>query len=394
MVTRETYATRHRFDGYPIWEGKGPLLGHLDLELTERCNNNCIHCYINRPADDLSLKDRELSTSRIKEILEEAASLGCLTLRMTGGEPLLREDFEDIYLFARGLGLKVVLLTNGTLITPDLAALFARVRCLEKIEITVYGMNRRAYEAVTRVPGSYEAAWRGINLLLENKIPFVPKGVLLSTNWWDRKDFEKWAATVPWMDGRAAFSMSLDLRARRDSEEKNDLIKKLRLSADEVLQVLIGWGEEYVKEMKEFCSKFLGPPGDKLLSCGAGVGGGCVDAYGRFQPCMLLRHPDTVYDLKEGSLKEAMTHFVPEVRAIKASDPDYKARCARCFLKGLCEQCPAKSWMEHGTLDTPVEYLCDTAHAQARYLGLLEEGENAWEVKDWAARIRSFAEEE
>jgi hypothetical protein len=57
-----------------------------------------------------------------------------------------------------------------------------------------------------------------------------------------------------------------------------------------------------------------------------------------------------------------------------------------CFLKGLCEQCPAKSWAEHGTLDTPVEYLCDVAHAQAHWLGWLEENEHGWEVMNWKKR--------
>ena len=76
-------------------------------------------------------------------------------------------------------------------------------------------------------------------------------------------------------------------------------------------------------------------------------------------------------------------------------NPEYLARCARCFLMGLCEQCPGKSWAEHGTLDTPVEYLCRVAHAQARYLGLLAEGERAWEVENGAERAgRILAEVE
>jgi sulfatase maturation enzyme AslB (radical SAM superfamily) len=56
---------------------------------------------------------------------------------------------------------------------------------------------------------------------------------------------------------------------------------------------------------------------------------------------------------------------------MRARNPEYLRRCARCFLKGFCEQCPAKSWSEHGNLDTPVEYLCEVAHAQARYMGWL-----------------------
>jgi hypothetical protein len=78
------------------------------------------------------------------------------------------------------------------------------------------------------------------------------------------------------------------------------------------------------------------------------------------------------------------------MREIEAENPLYLERCARCFLQGLCEQCPAKSWSEHGTLDTPVEYLCQVAHARARDLGLLSEGEHAWEVEDWQERIKEM----
>lgn len=51
--------------------------------------------------------------------------------------------------------------------------------------------------------------------------------------------------------------------------------------------------------------------------------------------------------------------------------------------------CSAKFWMVHGTMNTPVDYLCRVAHAQVRDLGLLKEDENAWEVEDWRDRIES-----
>jgi radical SAM protein with 4Fe4S-binding SPASM domain len=387
-----SYISKIRSDRFNPWEGRSPVLRSLDIELTERCNNNCIHCYINLPADDLAAKDRELSTSWIKNILIEAASLGCLTVRFTGGEPLLREDFEELYLFARRTGLKVLLFTNATLITPKIAELFVRIPPIENIEISLYGMKRRSYEAVTRTPGSFDAAQRGIHLLLEKNVPFVVKNTLLPPNKAEMDKFESWASTIPGMNEPVSYSMFLNLRCRRDSEEKNALIKRLRPSPGEGLKVLTRSKKTYINEMKMFCSAFTKPPGDTLFSCGAGKGGGCVDAYGYFQLCMMLRHPTTVYDLKNGSLKYAMTKFFPEVREMKAANSLYLARCARCFLKGLCEQCPAKSWMENGTLDTPVAYLCEIAHVQARYLGLLEQSESAWEITDWEKRIREFSD--
>jgi radical SAM protein with 4Fe4S-binding SPASM domain len=95
---------------------------------------------------------------------------------------------------------------------------------------------------------------------------------------------------------------------------------------------------------------------------------------------------------RKPNLKDALINFFPKIRQMKAANPEYLRRCARCFLKGLCEQCPAKSWMEYGTLDTPVEYLCGVAHTQACYLGLLQEGEKAWEVEDGVGRVEKFGE--
>lgn len=373
-----------------LWKGKRALLSRLDIELTERCNNNCMHCYINRPANDEEAQQREMSTRDVQNILVQAAGLGCLSVRFTGGEPLLRPDFADLYVSARRLGLKVLLFTNATLITPEIADLFARIPPLEKIEVSVYGMSRRSYDAVSRSPGMHELAWRGINLLLDRKIPFVAKGPVLPATRGEIDEFEAWARALPGSDDYAGHSMYYDLRCRRDSDKKNALIRRLRLSPEEGLRLLTRDPAGYRKGMREFAAKFMSVPGDKLFVCGAGFGG-CVDAYGMLQPCMMLRHPDTVYHLRQGSLADALTVFFPTMREMRASNPDYLARCARCFLKSLCEQCPAKSWMEHGALDTPVEYQCEIAHAQARWLGLVGESENAWKVVDWRERLHDFA---
>jgi radical SAM protein with 4Fe4S-binding SPASM domain len=373
-----------------LWKGNPPLLSTLDLELTERCNNNCIHCYINLPADDSDSAARELSTEQVKNILDEAALLGCLSVTFTGGEPLLRKDFEELYVFARRLGLRVLLFTNATLITPELARLFAEMPPLEPVEITVYGMKRSSYESISRKAGSYNSHRRGMELLQEHKIPFLVKTALLPANREEMAEFRNWASTIPWMDMPPTYTVFLDLRCRRDKDERNELIKQLRPEPAEIPEIFSQNKIEYQKEMREFCSNFIGPPGESLFSCGAGVNRVSVDAYGTCQTCALLRHPGTVYDLKTGSLKDCLTNFFSEIREIKAVDPDYLTHCARCFLKGLCDQCPGKSWLEHGTLDTPVEYFCEIAHVLARRLGLLKAREMGWEITDWRRRIKNF----
>ena len=96
----------------------------FNLEITARCNNNCRHCYIALPAGDKEAKKKELSLEEISRIADEAASMGALWCLVGGGEPLLREDFFDIFLALKKKGLLVVIFTNATLITQKHIAVF------------------------------------------------------------------------------------------------------------------------------------------------------------------------------------------------------------------------------------------------------------------------------
>lgn len=373
-----------------LFEKSKPLLRHLDIELTERCNNACLHCYINLHAQDHRATGRELSTEQWKDILRQAADLGALSVRMTGGEPLLRKDFAEIYLYARRLGMMVMLFTNARLITPELADLFARVPPLKKIEITVYGMRPESYDSVTCSSGAFAEFRKGVDLLMERKIPFVVKSALLPQNINELEELEEWVDTMPWIDTKPTFSIFFDLRTRRDSPAKNRMIKSLRFTPEQGVAFLARNEAVYRHNLTMFCSKYHNPPGERLFTCDAGTSG-CVDAYGFYQMCMMLRHPNTVVDLSKSSLREALTEIFPRIRELKTNNPEYLRRCAQCFLKNLCEQCPAKSWAEHGTLDTPVDYYCEITHAHARFTGLLKNDEKAWEISDWQERIAALA---
>ena len=305
--------------------------------------------------------------------------MGCLSWHFTGGEPLLREDFSHIYLYLKKKGMRVTLFTNATLINSRISNLFKKYPP-QNLEVSIYGLSQKTYEAITRNPGSFDAFMEGINHLKENEIPFSLKTAVLPQNFHEIKKMRDFADSFTGQP--LGLVLKLNLGSRFNNGSKRDSIEKLRLPPEKVIEVLRRDEKRYRKDIERFCQKFLGAPGDdRLFICGAGVGGCHIDAYNNFQLCMLLRHPDCVYSLRKGSFKEAWEKFVPQVREIKANNKKYQEKCRRCFLKSFCEQCPAWSWMEHGTLDTPVEYLCEIAHAEAVWLGLLKKGEKAWEVE-------------
>lgn len=113
---------------FPLWDKlkdkRLPL--SFDLEVTARCNDDCRHCCINLPADDRESRQKKLSTKEILKIARKAASLEALWCLLTGGEPLRREDFVEIYLGLKRLGLLVSVFSNACLVTPRHVELFRK----------------------------------------------------------------------------------------------------------------------------------------------------------------------------------------------------------------------------------------------------------------------------
>lgn len=397
------YVSRTKILSKPV----SSRLRHLDIELTERCNNCCIHCYINQAENDTGVMQREMGTEFVKDILRQAEAMGCLSVLFTGGEPLLRHDFAELYIFTRQLGLKVKIFTNGRLITSRLAKLFSKIPPQLPIEVSVYGMHADTYDSVVAVRGAFQQFQRGVGLLREHQIPFVVKQSVLPQIKTEKTEFEEFAAAVPYMSTAPDYTVNFDLRGRRDNPAKNRLIKSLRLSPAESIHWKTRDRKRYRAEMKEFAAKFMRPAGNRLFSCGAGLGA-CVDAYGNAQMCMLLRHPDTVYSLDRrlhssrhpetllSPLEYVVTEVFPKLRLVCVDNPEYLKRCGVCFLRGLCGQCPARSWEEHGTLDKPVDYFCQVAHRQAEDLGLIIANEKAWElsVEVQQSRLQFFITED
>jgi len=299
------YVEKIDLDHFALWEKvrKKELLSQMSMELTERCNNNCVHCYINLPADDEEAKKKEITFEEIREIVDEAARMGCLFWHLTGGEPFLREDLPDIYLYLKRKGMRVTLFTNATLVNSEIGHLFKKYPP-QSLEVSIYGLSQKTYEAVTRNPGSFDAFRQGINLLKENRIPFTLKATVLPQNFHEIKEMRDFAQSLTGQP--LGLVLKLNLGSRFSGGGKRGLIKRLRLPCDKAMGVLKQDERRYRKDIERFCQKFLGAPqNDHLFCCGAGVDGCHIDAYNNFQLCMLLRHPDCVYSLREGSFKKA-----------------------------------------------------------------------------------------
>jgi radical SAM protein with 4Fe4S-binding SPASM domain len=351
---------------FPLWEKTRAkrIPFSFEIETTARCNNNCRHCYINLPAGDKTAKDKELSLEEIKEVVDEAVSMGALWCLVTGGEPLLRNDFSSLYLNMKQKGLLVSVFTNATLITEEHASMFQKYPPRE-LEVSVYGVTQATYEGVTRRAGSYAAFRRGLALLLEKGIKVRLKAMALRSNLHEVPEIARFCRE------RTTDYFRLDpfLHLRYDgNQQRNGEIRSERLSPEEIT-ALERSDPERLEALQKSCGKLIAsdssfPDCNHLFHCGAGIDNFNVSFDGLFRLCPSLWHPDCVYDLKKGNLKEAWQTFVPRVRGMRAKRREFLDNCLGCSIVNLCMWCPAHAHLEAGVMDTPIEYFCRVAHAR------------------------------
>jgi len=351
-------------------------LASFELEITARCNNNCRHCYINLPADDKMALREELSLSQIKGIIEQAASLGVLWCTVTGGEPLLRNDFPEIYLFLKKKGFLISLFTNATAISKEHINLFKKYPPRD-IEVTVYGISKGTYERVSRIAGSFDAFMCGIDILRRHQFRVLFKTMVLRSNVNELSKIAKFCRSI----SRHPFRFDPFLYMRYDRcSRRNAEIAAERLLPEEIAKIEKSDAERF-REMKRNCNTLITyqralSNSRRIFLCGSGNAGFSISYNGYFRLCLELWHPRCVYDLKKGTLAEAWYKFVPVVREMCSSRKEFLEKCRRCPIINLCMWCPAHSYLETGNMDEPVDYFCDVAKARYEILkrqkGLLD----------------------
>jgi radical SAM protein with 4Fe4S-binding SPASM domain len=352
----------------PLWEKlkakRTPL--SFDIEITARCNNDCRHCDINLPMDDHTTRARELSPAEIEDIASQAVRLGAVWCLITGGEPLLRPDFAEIYLMLKRRGLLVSVFTNATLVTGSHVELFKKYPPRD-MEVTVYGVTRATYERVTRKPGSFDRFMRGLGLLLDAGARVRLKAMAIQSNIDEQAAIASFCRTHT--SDHFRFDPQLHLRFDGNPERNND-IRGERLTPEQII-ALERADERRMAALRTECGKRVELPGhpggsDRLLHCSAGTGSFNVSFDGMFRLCASLWGPETVYDLRQGSLAEAWRDFVPRVRARHSTHQENLSTCRICPLVNLCLWCPAHAHLETGDLEGSTPYFCAVAHARAQ----------------------------
>ena len=317
----------------------------VQLDLTYRCNERCVHCYLDH--DDHG----EMTTPEIRSLLDQLAEAGVFFLTMSGGEILLRKDLFDILEYARALLFCVKLKTNAILIREHQAD---RIRSLgvDSIQISIYSHRPEIHDAITKVPGSLWRSVDAIRFLRAQGLKVIIANVLMLQNIHDYPGVKALAA-----DLGVAFTIDPTITPRMDGDRS---ILSLNINQASLRQVFRD--EALVGNVEEFCAPPKQADEDDLdvLPCSAGHSACYVSPYGDVYPCVQFPLPSG--NVRRTPFLDIWRHSdqLNEVRSIRTRD---LPSCSRCVHVVGCTRCPGLAYME-GNMRGPSSQDCEKSFAK------------------------------
>lgn len=156
---------------------KGLSFKSISIELTKRCNLECTYCYAR---SNKSEEKSELKTSDLKRFLKVFKENGGNRVLFTGGEALLREDFQELVSFAREIGLVVDLFTNGLLIDEKNAKYIS-----ENINLVNMSLDgpKEHHDKVRQRKGSFDRSVQGLQFLNYYHAHYAIQSMITNTNY-------------------------------------------------------------------------------------------------------------------------------------------------------------------------------------------------------------------
>lgn len=305
---------------------------------TNQCNMYCDHCY----RDAGAKAAEELSTAEAKAMLEEIAKAGFKIMIFSGGEPLMRPDLYELVAYGKSLGLRPVLGTNGTLITPE-AARKLKEAGLMGAGISLDSLNEEKHDELRRYKGAYREAIQGMKNCREAGLPFQVHTTVFDWNQEELEAITDFAVEIGAVAHHFFFLVPTG-RAVNIEEES------LRAEAYErVLTRILEKQKQVDIELKPTCApqfmriaKEMGMDMRFQRGCLAGTHYCIISPKGDVQPCAYLNIPlGNVRDIPFSRLWETHPVF-QELRTL-----NYKGGCGSCKYKKICGGCRARAYFYH-----------------------------------------------
>lgn len=308
-----------------------PHLASLQIELSSRCNERCVHCYIphkNKTAD--------IEPALFYEVLEQCSAMGVLNITLSGGEPMLHKNFCEFLCKAKEYDFSINILSNLTLLNDEIIAEMKANR-LSSVQVSLYSLNPQIHDSITKLPGSFYTTRDNILRLIENDIPLQISCPTMKKNRNCFFDVMQWAR-----ENKCRAVTDYIMMARYDRTVDN---LDNRLSLDEVGRIIrdvVLLDDDYQKAIlaDNFNIEAARNRNDDLV-CGVCVDAICMVANGNVYPCPGWQSY-VCGNIKETSLSEIWNHS-PKVQYLRNLRKRDFPKCRSCEDRGFCAMCMVRN---------------------------------------------------
>jgi len=326
-----------------------PQLTNLHIEITSRCNERCLHCYI--PHEN---KINSIDSSLFYNILEQCKEMKLLHLTLSGGEPMLHKDFCSFLEKCREYNFSVNVLSNLTLLNKEIIEVM-KANPLLGVQASLYSMNPNIHDGITQMKGSFKKTKQGILKLIDNDIPLQISCPILKQNKNCFEDVVNWAEKYK---VRVGDDYVIIAKYNHSTQNLN-----CRLSISEVQEIIANKAVNDVKYLeqveKEAEKKKSTTPNDYVCSvCNSSI---CIEENGNVYPCAGWQDY-VVGNIKETPLYDIWNSSdkVQYLRNLRIRD---FPKCIQCNDKYFCTMCMIRNANEdpHGNPLAVNDYYCRIA---------------------------------
>ena len=328
-----------------------PQLTSLQIELTSRCNERCVHCYI--PHEN---KVADIESALFYDVLDQCRDMGVLNITLSGGEPMLHPRFCEFLRRAKDYDFAINILSNLTLLNDEIIAEMKANR-LSSVQVSLYSMKSEIHDAITQLPGSFEKTLAAIVRLIENDIPLQISCPTMKQNKNCCVDVVNWAGAH-----KIRAVSDYIMMARYDGTTGN-LDNRLSLAEVEtVIKGIIANEDDYQNEVlaADIDGAETRDTGNDIV-CGVCVSSICMVANGNVYPCAGWQQY-VCGNVREQSLRDIWEN-APKVKYLRNLRKKDFPQCLCCPDKAFCAMCMVRNANENPDGDplTINEHFCKTA---------------------------------
>ena len=339
---------KEELDKFKGLRNKNPTLQSIIVEITKKCNERCLHCYIPHENKNIMMSDEDFYS-----IVEQAKEMQTVVnFRISGGECMTHPSFKKFIKYVKESGFALDLLTNLTLLDDETIEILKN-GTFSSVQTTLFSLKPEIHDRITTVPGSLEKTLKNLEKLNKAKIKVAIATQAMEMNKDSIDNLYRYCNSH-------GFKLRCDwtIIAKENRDENNLSCRICNLSDyKEICKLKLRYIDGYKNELKEELSR--PPKSETTHLCNAGTNGLQIDTN-------LNVHPCPGWDLSLENLKnETLSDIwmksekLQKVRDVVLRD---FPKCAKCEIRNLCSICMAQADLEMTSSQFKFEmpqYVCD-----------------------------------